>query len=275
MSDRSTRELFTSPSPARVYNALTGGKDNLAYDRDVVDTMLQTAGGLRAAARAHIEFVARATRVVAEAGIRQWLNLGCGLPPEGFGATYDTVAEFHPDARVVYVDHDPHVTVHGRALLEVSAATGVVEADARHVDEVLGHEEADLLNRNKPVGILATALAHFWPDSCDPAAILRRYIEAFPSGYLIFSHARSDLLDPEELEQLTAAYRPAASIYARPLKVISSFLDGLELLEPGLVEASEWRPDSPIPYDVGRAHFVVAVGRFDSDAGFHPIREVA
>ncbi len=253
------------PSIARVWNAATGGKDNFESDRTVLDHMEQTGDDIHIgkAAKASLEFAARATAAVAELGITQWLNLGCGLPPEGYETTLQTVGRHHSDARVVYVDYDPMVTVHGRALLDVEPHTGVVEADARDVDAVLRHREATVLDLGKPVAILAAALCHFWPDSDEPGAILRRYMARFPSGYLIFSHARDDLLTSEERARLVAGYKPTGDIYARPIDVVREmFLDGLELLEPGLVEASTWRPGQGPAEDVGRAHFVVAVARF-------------
>ncbi|WP_157254901.1 SAM-dependent methyltransferase [Nonomuraea typhae] len=255
---------FTRPSIARVWNAATGGKDNLATDRDVLDQLEQTAKQIRTAARAHVQFVTRATRMgAAEYGIRQWLNLGCGLPQHGCETTYDTAIRHHKDTRVLYVDNDPHVMVHGRALLHVSDATDVIEGDAWDVDAVLNHEQAGLLDRSQPIGLIATALAHFLPDEERPASILRRYMAHFPSVYFIFSHARDDLLSSEERATLIADYKPTADIYPRSMDVIRSmFFDGLDLLEPGLVEASVWRPDSAVSLDVGRAHFLAAVATF-------------
>ncbi|SDI20300.1 S-adenosyl methyltransferase [Sinosporangium album] len=254
---------FSTPSIARVYNAATGGKDNLLPDRNVLDKLQETAPKLPEAAMANLEFVTRATEVVAAAGIHQWLNLGCGLPPEGYETTHATVVRHHEGARVVYVDNDKHVTVHGRVFLDVPGATGVIEEDAWNVDEVLGHQEAGLLDPSQPIGIIATALAHFKPAAEDPGGILRRYMAHFTFGYLIFSHARSDLLSPEELKRMIADYKRTADIYPRPRDVIQKmFLNGLELLEPGLVEASTWRPHIAVSRDVGRAHFVAAVARF-------------
>ncbi|MEV0379833.1 SAM-dependent methyltransferase [Nonomuraea sp. NPDC050643] len=254
---------FGQPSIARVWNAATGGKDNLEPDRDVLDALTKTAPELRVAARAQLEFVTRATNVVAELGIHQWLNLGCGLPPQGCDTTYDTVIRHSRDSRVVYADNDPQVTVHGRALLDVGGtATMVVHADARNVDLVLA-AASSVLDFRQRVGLVATALVHFWPDSDDPGGVMRRYQAAFPGGYLIISHARRDLLTDEEYEQMTADYRRTADMYARSLPVIRSmFLDGLDVLEPGLVEASTWRPDDPVLLDVGRAHFLAAVAGF-------------
>ncbi|UBU16698.1 SAM-dependent methyltransferase [Nonomuraea gerenzanensis] len=256
---------FTKPSIARVWDFATGGKDNLPPDRDVLDALEQTAGQIRTAARAQVEFVTRATRVIAkEHGIRQWLNLGCGLPPQNGETTYDTAVQHHKGTRVVYVDNDRHVAVHGRALLDIPGAAGLIEGDAWDVDAVLRHEATrSLLDPGQPVGIIATALAHFAPDEQKPASILRRYMAHFPSGYFIFSHARDDLLRSEERAKMIADYKATADIYPRSLDVIGSmFLGGLELLEPGLVEASAWRPDIAMPLDVGRAHFVAAVAAF-------------
>jgi hypothetical protein len=254
---------FSAPSIARVYNAATGGKDNLGDDREVFMAVKRIAPQIDQAARANLEFSIRATRVVAELGISQWLNLGCGLPPAGYETTYQTVVKHHQDGRVVYVDNDLMVATHGRALLDVASGTGVIDADARQVDAVLGHEEMTTLDRSRPVGILATALTHFWEDSDDPGGILRRYMAAFPTGFLVFSHICDDLLSPDEASDLVTAYRPTAEVYMRSRAAITSmFLNGLEMLPPGLVEASTWQPGDAVKLDVGRAQFVAAVARF-------------
>ncbi|MFC4010530.1 SAM-dependent methyltransferase [Nonomuraea purpurea] len=200
-------------------------------------------------ARADLEFVTRGTEAAAQSGITQWLNLGCGLPQVG-ETTLETARRYHVDARVAHVDNDPAVTVSGRALLTVPGVSMSLHVDARHVDVVLAHVRG-LLDFRKPVGLVAT-LCHFWPNEDNPGGVLRRYMAAFPAGYLIFSHARDDLL---------------ISTYTRPLwQIQSMFLTGLRLLEPGLVEASEWRPSDPIPRQVGRPHFVAAVAGFGSYA---------
>jgi hypothetical protein len=254
---------FAPPSIARVYNAATGGKDNLGDDREVFMAVKRIAPQIGQAARANLEFSIRATRVVAELGISQWLNLGCGLPPAGYETTYQTVVKHHQDGRVVYVDNDLMVATHGRALLDVGSGTGVISADARQVDAVLAHEEMKVLDRDQPVAIIATALTHFWEDSDDPGGVLRRYMAAFPSGFLVFSHICDDLLSREEAHDLVTAYRPTAEVYMRSRGAITSmFLNGLEPLPPGLVEASTWQPEDAVKLDVGRAQFVAAVARF-------------
>ncbi|MEV0996871.1 SAM-dependent methyltransferase [Nonomuraea sp. NPDC050202] len=257
----------TRPSIAGVYNAATGGKDNSAPERAVLDAMNSAGNGihLKVATREHLRFVARATAAVAaETGITQWLNLGCGLPSEDQESTFDIVSRYHKGARVVYVDNDPKVAVHGRALLDVAETTAVIEADARHVDMVLATAKAlGGISRDQPAVIAATALVHFWADWDDPGGVLRRYMAAFPYGVLIFSHARDDLLKKGERAKMLSDYKPIADMYPRPRAVIESmFLDGLELLEPGLVEASTWRPDHELEEDVGRAHYLAAVARF-------------
>ncbi|GAA3252927.1 SAM-dependent methyltransferase [Nonomuraea helvata] len=254
-----------APSIARVYDAVTKGKDNRASDRDVVKAMTKIAPELPEAARANLEFVPRGVEAVSELGVTQWLNLGCGLPQVGEETTLETARRIHSNARVAYVDNDPSVAIFGRALLAVEGAT-VLEADARDVDTVLAHVRG-FLDLRRPVGIVATALAHFWPDEQKPGDILRRYMAAFPGGYLVFSHARDDLLTADERDRLLTAYKRTADIYPRPFDTIRSmFLDGLPLLEPGLVEASTWRSTDPIARDVGRAHFLAAVAAFGSCA---------
>ncbi|WP_433513672.1 SAM-dependent methyltransferase [Nonomuraea sp. CA-143628] len=255
-----------APSIARVYDAATKGKDNRASDRDVVKAMTEIAPELPEATLANLEFVPRGVEAASKLGVTQWLNLGCGLPQVGEETTLETARRIHPDARVAYVDNDPSVAIFGRALLVVEDGAMVLEADARDVDTVLAHVRG-LLDLDQRVGIVATALAHFWPDVQKPGDILHRYMAAFPGGYLVFSHARSDLLTADELDRLLTAYKRTADIYPRPLsRIREMFLNGLPLLEPGLVEASRWRPTDPLPRNVGKAHFVAAVASFGSCA---------
>ncbi|WP_346101333.1 SAM-dependent methyltransferase [Nonomuraea maheshkhaliensis] len=256
--------MFSRPSKARVYDDLTGGRDNVLGDREVASALEKTSSQIRVAARANLEFASRASRFVAEQGVEQFLNLGCGLPPSKGEATYTTVSRCLDDPRVLYVDSDPHVAVHARALLDVDDRTGFVDADVRDVDAVLSDKKAQrLLDPGRPVCIIATAVMHFIAPSDDPRGILSRYMEHFTAGgYLVFSYARDDLLSAQERAQMLADYT-AGDVYPLPLDTIrEQFLAGLELVEPGLVEASTWRPDDPIELDVGRAHFVAAVATF-------------
>ncbi|MEU4229638.1 SAM-dependent methyltransferase [Nonomuraea sp. NPDC026600] len=167
---------------------------------------------------------------------------------------------YHPDARVVHVDVAKLVAVHGRALLARDPDVLMVHQDARDPERVL-KEAFELLDPDKPVGLIATAVVHFWQDSDDPAGILRYYMQEFPAGYLLLSHACGEKMPSKDFAKLRAAYEEAfAPIYPRDHAGVATFLEGVDTLEPGLVEASRWRDDRKV--DVGDAHFLVAVAAF-------------
>ncbi|MEV0589426.1 SAM-dependent methyltransferase [Nonomuraea sp. NPDC050310] len=248
-------------SIARVYNAVVGGKDHRASERDLLDSLVEILPQLTAAARANVDFIHRAVAAVAELGVDQFLDLGCGMPSPTGDTVLQTARRFHPHARVVYVDNDEQVAVHGRALLAVPDQAIMVETDARDTDEVL-KQAAELLDFSKPVGIIAAALAHFWPETVEPAQVLGRYTAVFPAGFVIFSHACGDRLSATALQKAIAAYQQAAPIYPRSAEQIAEFLTGYDVLEPGLVEASWWRPPADSGEDVGNAQFLAAVAAF-------------
>ncbi|MFI6295945.1 SAM-dependent methyltransferase [Nonomuraea sp. NPDC050790] len=251
MKDPMTRESeATVPAPAvaahptiaRLYDRVLGDKNKYGNDRAVLAELLGILHKLRPAALANAAFVTRAVHAVAEPGVRQFLDLGCGLPKSSEVTVLAAVQQVQPQARVVYVDNDTQVAVHGRALLEVEGQAIMVAADARKAEFVL-REAASLLDLHQPVAVIAAAVAHFWPDDDEPAAVSRRCAEALPAGgLLIFTHARGDLLPPDVLERAVAAYGEAAPIFPRTASQITAILDGFRLLEPGLVEASPVAP---------------------------------
>ncbi|MFI6396206.1 SAM-dependent methyltransferase [Nonomuraea sp. NPDC050540] len=255
------------PTIARVYDFVLGGKDNFGTDRAVLADLLGILPELQGAALANAAFVPRAVQAVAEQGVRQFLDLGCGLPKATSATVLAAAQQFQPQSRVVYVDSDPQVAVHGRALLGIEGQAIMVEADAREA-EVVMREAVGLLDFRQPVAVIAAAVAHFWPDDDEPAAVLRRYTEALPAGgFIIFTHARGDLLPPNVLEKAVAAYGEAAPIFPRTASQIADFLNGFDLLEPGLVEASQWRPPLGPQDDVLKAQFLAAVAAFGQPPG--------
>ncbi|MBB5081402.1 SAM-dependent methyltransferase [Nonomuraea endophytica] len=254
--------MDVTAGPARTYNELLGGKDGLG-SRKVLATLGELLPQLPVAAKANAAFVHRGVEAVADAGVRQYLDLGCGLPAPNDRTILRSAREYQLEARVVYVDNDPSVAANARALLDVADGyTCCVEADARDVPKVIS-AAGELLDFREPTAIIMGALAHFWPADQDPYGIVRDYLAAFKSGYLIFSHACDELLSAEVRAQAVALYeRMVAPIYPRNSAEILKFFDGLDLLEPGLVEASEWRTDYAVPPDVGDAQFLAAVAGF-------------
>lgn len=240
------------PNVARIYDYWLGGKDNFAADREVAEKIIEisSAGGKGPTVvddmRANRAFLGRAVRMVAETGIRQFLDLGSGLP------TQDNVHEIAdrvaPDAQVVYVDYDPVVCSHGRALLCPGSTTVFVQADIRRPKDLLAHPAVQAaFDFTKPIALLACAVLHMVGDEDDPAGVLANLAEPMvPGSYLILSHLSPDsrphdIAKGAELFQATSAPITPRS-YARILR----FFDGFELLEPGLVNTPAWRPNRPI-----------------------------
>ncbi len=254
--------LAKQPSIARTYDGFLKGKEHYLDEDAVVDELLGILPQLQKAALANAAFVPRAIHAASEHGVRQFLNLGCGLPSTTGSTTLEIARQVQDDPRVVYVDNDRQVAVHGRALLEAEDSAIMVEADVRDSDVVLA-EASRLVDFDLPVAVIAAAIAHFWTDQDDPGAVLRRYVDRCSAGgFVIFTHARGDLLPRDLLGEGVAAYAKIAAIYPRSIEAIAGFLDGFELLEPGLVEASQWRPRHELKDEVGPAHCLAAVARF-------------
>ena len=228
---------------ARVWNYLLGGKDNFAADRQAGEAILQMFPGIAQAARAQRRFLARAVRyLVTEAGIRQFLDIGTGLPTAD--NTHQVAQRFAPECRTVYVDNDPLVLVHAQALL-TSAPGGVtscIEADLRDPDTIV-HQASRTLDFGRPVALMMLGILGQIPDSDEPGLIVTRFLEALPGGSCL---ALSDGTDTSpELNEAIAVYnRNSASAYhLRRPEQIAAFLGGLTLVPPGVVTTSRWRPD--------------------------------
>ena len=249
----------STPHPARMYDYWIGGKQNFAADREVGDRMAEAMPGLPLRARANRAFLGRAVRYVAGQGVQQFLDLGAGLPASG--NTHEIAQSVHPDAAVVYVDNDPLVTVHGRALLADQARTRVFEADLRDPGSVLDHSDvASLIDFEQPVAVLLAAVLHFVTADADPAGIVAAFTERLvPGSHLVISHAASDLL-PVETEQLRPIYRSSATGALRDRAEVLGFFDGFDLVEPGLVQVPLWRPNSEPPEDLSQYWMYGGVG---------------
>ncbi|MFD0310187.1 SAM-dependent methyltransferase [Streptomyces sp. NPDC127119] len=232
----------TRPSIARVYDYLLGGKDNYAADREIGDVFKRDLPGSVTVAFANRAALTRAIREIATTtGIRQFIDLGSGLPTAD---NVHQVAQRHaPDSRVVYVDNDPQVLVHGRALLENNERTRVVAADVRDPESIRTHRDTiEVIDFSRPVAVILSAILHHVNDDEDPAGIVRHWRDHVPSGSHFFvSHFRSgDNQETEEAEKVLQ--RTFGRGRWRTDAEIATLLDGLEILDPGIVPAPLWRP---------------------------------
>jgi hypothetical protein len=244
------------PHPARVYDYWLGGKDNFAADREAAEQVIAANPTVLPGVRANRAFLGRAVRyLTAEAGIRQFLDLGTGLPTAQ--NTHQVAQVVAPDARIVYVDNDPMVLAHARALLTTApeGATAYVPADIRDTEKVLAGA-AETLDFDKPVAIMALMVLQYIPDGDDPWGIVRRLLGAVADGsYLTVSDTISDI-DTARVTEGTARLnqRMPTQLNLRTRPEWERFFDSLELVEPGIVPLPEWRgPGSqhPIPCYAG------------------------
>jgi hypothetical protein len=253
----------TKAHAARVYDYLLGGKDNYAADRAAADAALEVWPGFAFSARTNRAFLGRAVRyLAAEAGIRQFLDIGTGIPTAG--NTHEIAQAIAPETRVVYVDYDPVVLAHARALLDSSeaGATEYIDADLRDTAAILT-QAAELLDFTKPVAITILALLHAIPDSDDPWAIVGRLVDAVPSGsYLVISTIATDFLDQEAMQTIVDSWnsRGQQRLTWRTREQVARFFTGTELVEPGLVPVEAWRPE-PGTTEEGKSYGWCGVGR--------------
>jgi hypothetical protein len=264
MSKAGPPEFDTSVAhQARMYDYLLGGKDNYAADRAATEAALQIYPEWGFTARANRAFLGRAIRyLTADAGMRQFLDIGTGIPTAG--NTHQVAQEIAPETRVVYVDYDPIVLAHARALLTSGAAgaTEYIDADLREVGTILD-QASQLLDFTQPVAVTLVAILHAIPDADDPHAIVARLIDAVPSGsYLALSHLGREFLPPETLRQMMdASVGTVQQQFAyRSRDQVARFFTGMDLVEPGIVPLEEWRPD-PGATDIGKSTLWCAVGR--------------
>jgi hypothetical protein len=236
----------TVANQARIYDYLLGGKDNYEADRAAVDAVLKIAPELGFTARENRAFLGRAVGYLAgEVGIRQFLDIGTGIPTAG--NTHQVAQAVAPEARVVYVDYDPVVLAHARALLKSSqaGATQYIDADLRDTATIL-EQAGRLLDFTQPVAVTLLMIVHVIPDSDDPHALVARVMDALPPGsYLALSHLGAELLDQEKTEGFQGVVRRQAQqqYIGRSREEIERFFDGTDLVEPGVVRVEEWRPD--------------------------------
>jgi hypothetical protein len=243
---------MSKPSVARVYDCFLGGKDNYAADRAVCKEIAAAAPQLARIVQGERAWLGRVTRfLVNSARIEQILVVGAGLP--GLENTHEAAQRLNSDTRVIYVDDDPVVLAHGRAILEENDLTHLVDADLTRPDDVLGHEMVKkYLDPDLPVALIQSRTMHHVPGALRPQEIVRRYLELLPSGsYLVLSH----FCDPEDDGPATQLARFVEAVftrngtrpvYFRSRAQIDAFFDGLELVPPGVGRLRDWWPDGPL-----------------------------
>jgi hypothetical protein len=253
----------TRAHQARMYDYLLGGKDNYAADRAAVEATLKVYPDMAYTAQANRAFLGRAVRyLTAEAGIRQFLDIGTGIPTAG--NTHQVAQAIAPAARVVYADYDPVVLAHARTLLtgDGEGATAYIDADLRDTGKILD-QASQLLDFTQPTAITLLAILHAIPDADDPHAIVKRLLSAVPSGsYLAISHMAADLIPAETkegLERITERMIQQDFTF-RTRDQVERFFDGTDLVEPGLVPVEEWQPD-PGTDGAGKSSLWSAVAR--------------
>jgi S-adenosyl methyltransferase len=248
---------------ARMYDYVLGGKDNYAADRVAVEEGLRAWPEMAFAMRANRAFLGRAVRyLTAEAGMRQFLDVGTGIPTAG--NVHEVAQAIAPESRVVYADYDPVVLAHARALLDSheAGATEYIDADLRDTDKILARA-AEVLDFSEPVAVTLVAILHVIPESDDPSAIVAKIMNAVPSGsYLTISHVGSDLFDDDTNDSFSGVMkrRMQQAYIPRSREQVARFLAGLDLVEPGLVPLEDWRP-APGSGTADRSSLYGAVGR--------------
>ncbi|MDN3352102.1 SAM-dependent methyltransferase [Actinomadura sp. DC4] len=265
MSDgREPRGIDVSiPSPARLYNYYLGGKDNFAADRVAAEAILAVMPEGRQVARENRAFLRRVVRHLAvETGIRQFVDLGTGLPTQG--NVHEVAQEVDPDARVVYVDNDPIVQAHGEALLARNGNTTFVEADLRRPEAILSHPGLNgLIDFSRPVAVLFVSVLQFVPDDEEAAGLVRNFRNALaPGSHVVISTITGSGQDEEKVETITEAYRNStAPAVLRTRPRIERLFGDLDLVAPGLVPAPEWHPDVNGETAGGTSWVLAGVGR--------------
>ncbi|SES11023.1 S-adenosyl methyltransferase [Lentzea xinjiangensis] len=232
------------PSPARVYDYWLGGGHNFASNRALGERILRIMPGVRDAARLNRSFLRRAALFMVERGVRQFLDIGSGIPT--VGNLHEVVQAEAPGCRVVYVDRDAVAVAHRELLLAGNRDTAVVQADLRDLDAIFAGPAGGLLDLDRPVGLFMLLVLHFVPDGWDPAAIVAGYRDRLaPGSYLAVSHTSAEA-KPAGMAEAVRAYNDSSAgnqAFPRTRDEVLAFFDGFDLVEPGLVGCPSWRPD--------------------------------
>lgn len=252
------------PSVARMYDYYLGGSHNFAADRSAAQAMMAAVPEVPLMAQANRAFLRRAVQFLAESGVRQFLDIGSGIPT--VGNVHEVAQRVDPQCRVVYVDVDPVAVAHSREILAGNDRAAVIQEDLREPAAILTHPElTSLLDLTQPVAVMIVAVLHFVPDEDRPAEILRTLRSALaPGSYLVLSQASDDDRgETGERAEAERVYRRTDSqLYIRSRAELTALFAGFELVEPGVVWVPQWRPETPEQAeDAARAVFIGGVGR--------------
>ncbi|GGL02674.1 hypothetical protein Sme01_19710 [Sphaerisporangium melleum] len=252
------------PSVARIYDYYLGGKDNFAADRAAAEKIIEILPNVRQVARENREFLIRTVTHLSRQGVRQFLDIGAGLPTQR--NVHQVAQDLAPESRVVYVDNDPIVMTHARALLAENDRVLAVGADLRDTEALLDqHEIRAHLDFSRPVAILLLGVLHFIPDDGEAAKIVTTLRSALtPGGHLVISHGSVGEIDEGRAQEGRQVFARTAApgVTSRTPEQVRAFFDGLQLAEPGVVPLHEWRPElEPVLAPEGGAGAVGGVGR--------------
>ncbi|MCX4745096.1 SAM-dependent methyltransferase [Kitasatospora sp. NBC_01287] len=248
---------------ARVYDYWLGGKDNFPADRELAEQIIAAVPNMRAMARANRDFLAKAVgHLVTEGGIRQFLDVGTGIPTAG--NTFEVAQALAPESRVLYVDNDPIVLAHARAMISSHPAgrTSFILGDLREPADILAHPVfARIIDRNRPIGLLLIAVLMLFKDAEDPWAMVRTLIDALPSGsYVALTHPTGDFAPEAVAVAVRAAEHAHVTLTPRSREQVGRFLTGLELVGPGVVPVLGWGEVAD-GVDIESAYYYGAVAR--------------
>jgi hypothetical protein len=263
--DGDWRETFRPdiPSAARIYDYLLGGKDNYPADRAVAESMIAKLPNVKLAVRWNRAFLRRVVRyVVSEAGIRQIIDIGAGLPT--VGNTHEIALQASPAAKVVYVDHDPVVLAHSRNMLQGVPNSAIIKQDLLAPDEILADPVLrELIDFGEPTAFLFLSILHFISDGDDPAGLIARLLDPFPAGsHVAISHATPDAV-PEVNDVAKVFDEATERAHVRSRAAIMKLVTGMEIIEPGPAWPPEWRPDpgDEMPANAAESYYCVVVAR--------------
>ena len=245
-------------SPARMYDYYLGGKDNFASDRAVADRMISAHPVVVAGAQGNRRFMVRAVETLAQAGVRQFIDIGAGIPTSP--NTHEVAKRFQPDARVAYVDNDPVVLAHTRALRNAPGVLAV-EGDIREPDAILDDEQLSRhIDFSQPVGLLLVAVLHFIRHQEQPGRLVERLVRRLaPGSYLVVSTGSTEGHSPADVARFEATYEKSSSpLVLHSREEVDAWLAPFEVLDPGVTSVFKWRADEEIP---GTLSLLGAVGR--------------
>jgi hypothetical protein len=234
---------LTRPSMARAYDYWLGGAHNFAVDREFSRKLFEAVPDTRLMARANRAFLHRAVRFMVDAGVRQFLDIGSGIPT--VGNVHEIAQKAAPQARVVYVDIDPVAVAHSQQILAGNDQAAAIPEDLRQPEAITDHPRTRaLLDFTRPVGLLLVAVLHYIPDADDPHALVRRLVQRLPTGsYVAIAHPTADSRPGQARKAVSMTRQTSTPATPRPLAQVQRLFTGLQLVEPGVVWAPLWHPD--------------------------------